>query len=179
VKNPAEDKPEEAKEEAVDEPMETITKPVVEDKPATDTEASPILEPEGHKPAFKDVVTTHMVIPEQNRKTARNNQAAQVRETYSKMGNSLTNDDDAFTEIAFPFDPDPIRPRSDDTKVPNIPETAAGAVTEPKVTEHYANAAQSSMPMYCVLLWLVGLCQCNPQLPISISVFCSPSPLLS
>jgi hypothetical protein len=95
-KNPAEDKPEEAKEEVVDEPMGTFTKPVVEDKPATDTppppvatEASPILEPGGHNPAFKDVVTTHVVIPEQNRKTTKNNQAAQVQETYSKVGASL------------------------------------------------------------------------------------------
>ena len=69
--NPAGDKPEEDKEEAVDEPTEPFTKPVVEDTPATDTppppiatEASPLLEPGGHKPALKDVVTAHMVIPE-------------------------------------------------------------------------------------------------------------------
>ena len=42
VKNPAEDKPEKAKEEAVDEPMETFTKPVVEDKPATYTPPLPV-----------------------------------------------------------------------------------------------------------------------------------------
>jgi hypothetical protein len=129
VKNPAEDKPEEAKEEAVDEPMETFTKPVVEDTPATDTppppiatEASPLLEPGGHKPALKDVVTTHVVIPEQNRKPTKNNQAAQIQETYSKVGASLTDNDDAFTERAFPFNPDPIGPTSDDTKGECDPE---------------------------------------------------------
>jgi hypothetical protein len=154
-KNPAENKPEEAKEEAVDEPMETSTKPVVEDTPATDTppppiaaKASPILEPGGHKPGFKDVVTTHVVTPEQNRKPTKNNQAAQVQETYSKVGASLTDDDDAFTERAFPFNPDPIGPISDDTKVLNMHETAAGAVNEPKVVEPFANAAQASMPSY-------------------------------
>ena len=155
VKNPAEDKPEEAKEEAVDEPMETFTKPVVEDTPATDTapppvttEASPILEPGRHIPALKDVVTTHMVIPEQNRKTTRNNQAAQVQETYSKVSASLTNDVNALTVRAFPFNPDPVGPISDDTKIPYMTETAAGAVNEPKVIEPCANTAQASMPSY-------------------------------
>jgi hypothetical protein len=154
-KNPAEDKSEAAKEEAVDEPMETSTKPVIEDTPATDTppppvatEASPKLEPGGHTPALKDIVTTYVVIPEQNRKTTKNNQASQVQETYSTVGASLTDDDDAFTERAFPFNPDPIGPISDDTKVPNMPKTAAGAVNKSKVVEPCANAAQTSMPSY-------------------------------
>jgi hypothetical protein len=100
-KTPAEDKSEEAEEEAADEPMRTFTKPVIEDTPANDTppphvatEASHILEPGGPKPA--------LVVQEQNRKTTKNNQAAQVQETFSKVGASLTNDDDAFTERASP-----------------------------------------------------------------------------
>jgi hypothetical protein len=123
-------------------PMATFTKSAVEDTPATDTppppaatEASPTLEPGGHKPALKDIVTTFVVFPEQNRKTTKNNQAAQVQVTYSKVGASLTDDDDAFTERAFTFNPDPIGPTSDDTKVPNVPETAAGAVNKPKFVE--------------------------------------------
>ena len=150
-KNPAEDKSEEAEEEAADGPMDTFTKPVAEDTPANDTppphvatEASPILEPGGHKPALKDIVTTYVVIPEQNRKTTKNNQAAQVQETFSKVAASLTDDDDAFTR-AFPFNTDPIRPMSDETKVPNMSETAAGAVNKPKVIEPCANAAQANM----------------------------------
>jgi hypothetical protein len=82
VKNPAENKPEEAKVEAVDEPRETFTKTIEEDTPATDTlppsvasEASPRLEPGGHKPAPKDIVTTTKGIQEQNRKIPKNNQA--------------------------------------------------------------------------------------------------------
>ena len=134
VKTPAEDKPEEAEEEAVDEPRETVIKPVVEEKPATDTPPLPVAtEASQHRPAFKDIATTHMVIPKQNRMTAKNNQAAQVQETYSKVGASLTDDDDAFTERVFPFNPDPSGTISDDTKVPNMHETAAGAVNEPKV----------------------------------------------
>jgi hypothetical protein len=72
VKTPAEDKPEEAEEEAVDEPRETVIKPVVEEKPATDTPPLPVAtEASQNRPAFKDIVTTHMVIPEQNRMTAK------------------------------------------------------------------------------------------------------------
>ena len=113
VKNPAEDNPEEAKEEAADEPIETFTKPMVEDKPATDTPPLPVAtEASQHRPAFKDVVTTHLVIPEQNRKPTKNNQAAQVQETNSKVGDPLTDDDDAFTERVSPFNPDP-GPRTD------------------------------------------------------------------
>jgi hypothetical protein len=143
------------KEEVVDEPMEAFTKPVVEDTPATDTppppiatETSPMLEPGGHKPALKDIVTTSAVITEQNRKITKNNQAAQVQETYSKVGASLTDDNNAFSERAFPFNPDPIRPMSDDTKVSNMPKTAAEAVNKPKVVEPCANAALASMPSY-------------------------------
>ena len=117
---PAEDNPEEAKEEAVNEPMETFTEPVVEDTPATDTppapvatEANTILEPGEQKPALKDVVTTHVVVPEQNRKTTKNNQAAQVQTTYSKVGAPLTDDDDAVTEGASPFNQNPARPETD------------------------------------------------------------------
>ena len=36
----------------------------------------------------------------------------------------------------------------DDTKVPNMHETAAGAVNEPKGFKPYANAAQASMPSH-------------------------------
>ena len=133
-KNPAEDKSEEAKEEeAVDEPMETFTKPMVEDTTATDTlpppvtpETSPILEPGGHKPASKDIVTTHVVIQEQNRKIPNNNNnnhAAQVQGTHSKIGASLTDDDDAFTERAVPFEPDPPEVTREDTKCVCDPES--------------------------------------------------------
>ena len=110
--------------EDVDEPRETVIKPVVEEKPATDTPPLPVAtEASQHRPAFKDVVTAHLVIPEQNRKPTKNNQAAQVQETFPKVGASLTNDDDAFTERASPCKPDNIRPRSDDAKIPNIPGT--------------------------------------------------------
>jgi hypothetical protein len=81
-------------------------------------------------------------------KTTKNNQAAQVQETYSKVGASLTDDNDAFTERVFPFNPDPIGPISDDTEVPNMPKTAAEAVNKPKVVEPCANAALASMPSY-------------------------------
>jgi hypothetical protein len=133
MKNPAEDKPEEAKEKAVDEPMETFTKPIEGDTPATDTlpptvasEDSPRLEPGGHKPASKDIVTTYVATQEQNRKIPKNNQAAQVQETYSKVDAPLTDDDDASTERAVTFNPDPIRAISDDTKEPTdkLPMTA-------------------------------------------------------
>jgi hypothetical protein len=87
---------------------------------------------------LQDIVTAYVVVPEQNRETTKNNQAAQIQETYSKVGASLTDNDDAFTERAFPFNPDPIRPMSDDTKVHNMP----------KVIEPCANAAQASMPSY-------------------------------
>jgi hypothetical protein len=72
------------------------------------------------EPDSKDIVTTHVVTQEQNRKIPNNNnnQAAQVQGTHSKIGASLTDDDDAFTERAVPFDPDPIGPICDDTKVP-------------------------------------------------------------
>ena len=101
-KNPAEDKSEEDEEEAADGPMETFTKPAADDTPPpyVATEASHILEPGGPKPA--------LVVPEQNRKTTKNNQAAQVQETFPKVGASLTNDDDAFTERASPCKPDHI-----------------------------------------------------------------------
>jgi hypothetical protein len=89
------------------------------------------------------VVTTHVIVPEQNRKTTKNNQAAQIQEPHSKVGASLTDDDNAFTERAFPVKPDPIGPISDDTKVPNMHETAAGAVNE-----LYANATQARMPSH-------------------------------
>ena len=92
------------KEEAIDEPTEPFTKPVVEETPATDTppppiatEASPLVEPGGHKPASKDIVTTTKVNQEQKRKIPKNNQAAQVQETYSKVGASLADEDDAFS----------------------------------------------------------------------------------
>jgi hypothetical protein len=64
------------------------------------------------------------------------------------VGASLTDNDDAFTVRAFPFNPDPIGPTSDDTKVPNMPETETGAVNEPKIVEPCANAAQASRPNY-------------------------------
>jgi hypothetical protein len=109
--------------------------------PTVNTETSPMLEPGGHKPAAKDIVTTHVVIQEQNRKIPNNNnnQAAQVQGTHdSKIGASLTDDNNAFTERAFPCNPDSTRPMSDDTKVHNMP----------KVIEPCANAAQASMPGY-------------------------------
>jgi hypothetical protein len=137
-KTPAEDKSEEAEEEAADGPMNTFTKPAAEDTPANDTppphvatEASHILEPGGYKLVLRDIVPTYVVNPERNRKTTKNTQAAQVQGTFSKVGASLTNGDDAFTERAFPFNPNPIRPMSDDTKVHNMP----------KVIEPCANAA--------------------------------------
>jgi hypothetical protein len=111
-------------------PMETFTKPAVEDTPATDnspppaaTETSPTLEPGGHKPALKDIMTTFVVFPEQNRKTTKNNHAAQVQVTFSKVGALLTDDDDAFTVRAFTFNPDLIGPISDDTKSERDPES--------------------------------------------------------
>jgi hypothetical protein len=85
---------------------------------------------------LRDIVPTYVVNLEQNRRITKNTQAAQVQGTFPKVGASLTNDDDAFTENAFPFNPDPIRPTSDDTKVHNIP----------KVIEPCANAAQTGMP---------------------------------
>ena len=91
---------------------------------------------------------TLVVIPEQNRKSTKNNQAAQVQETFSKMGAFLTVDDDTFTGRAFPFHPDHIGPVSDDTKVPDMPGTTSGAVNEPEVVEPCANAALASMPSY-------------------------------
>jgi hypothetical protein len=157
--NPAEEISEEAKEEAADEPMETFTKPVVDDTPTTETptppvatEASPALDPGGDNTALEDIETTLVVISEQNRKTTkkapikvRDNQAAQVPETFSKVGALLTDDDDAFTGRASPINPDPIGPMSDDTKEPNMPGAATGAVNKPKTVEHCANAAQASM----------------------------------
>ena len=59
-RDPSEGKSEVAKEEAADKRMETFTKPVVEDTPATDTptppvatEAGPTLEPGGNKTALR------------------------------------------------------------------------------------------------------------------------------
>ena len=73
-KNPAEEISEGDNEEATDEPMETFTKPVVANTPATEgptppvaTEASPTLEPGGDKTALEDIEATLVVIPEQNR----------------------------------------------------------------------------------------------------------------
>jgi hypothetical protein len=70
------------------------------------------------------IETTLVVISEQNRKSTkkapikvRDNQAAQVPETFSKVG-LPTNDDDAFTGRASPINPDSIGPMSDDTKEP-------------------------------------------------------------
>ena len=114
--NPAVDKSEEAKEEETDKPIETPATGTP--TPPAATEASPTFEPGGNKTASVDIVPTLVVIPEQNRKSTKNNQAAQVQETFSKMGAFLTVDDDTFTGRAFPFHPDHIGPVSDDTKVP-------------------------------------------------------------
>jgi hypothetical protein len=143
--NPAEDKSEEAKEDAADDPMETFTKPVVEDTQATDnptspaaTEASPTLEPGGNKTALEDIVTTLMVIPKNRKSTKKaplkvqNNQIAQVQVTFSKVAGLLTDYDDAFTGRAFPFNPETIGPMT-------------GTVNKPKVVEPGANAAQDNM----------------------------------
>ena len=144
--NPAVDKSEEAKEEETDEPIETPATGTP--TPPAATEASPTFEPGGNKTASVDIVPTLVVIPEQNRKSTKNNQAAQVQETFSKMGAFLTVDDDTFTGRAFPFHPDHIGPASDDTKVPDMPGTTAGAINEPEVAEPCANDAQASMTSY-------------------------------
>jgi hypothetical protein len=149
--NPAEDKSEEVEEEATDEPMETFTKPVMEDIPATDTPTPPAATEASQ--TLEDIVTTFVVIPEQNRKATKkaplrvqNNQAAQFQVTFSKMATLLGADDDAFTGRAFPINPDPEM--SGGTKVPNMPGTTAGTDNKPKVIEPDANAAQANMTSY-------------------------------
>ena len=78
----------------------------------------------------------------------RNNQAVQVQETSSKMGAFLADDENAFTGTAVPSHPDHIGPMSDDTKVPNMPETAAGTVYKSKVDR--AKSKKIAVEVYMV-----------------------------
>jgi hypothetical protein len=64
------------------------------------------------------------------------------------MGALLTDNDDASTGRAFPFNPDTIGPMPDDTKKQNMTGAATEAVNKPKADEHCANAAQASMTSY-------------------------------
>ena len=106
---------------------------------------------------MEDIEATLVVIPEQNRKRTkktpikvRENRAAQVPETFPKGGALQTDDDDASTGRAFLINPDTIGPMLADTKEPNRPGAATGAVNKPKAIEHCANAAQAKMTSYKV-----------------------------
>jgi hypothetical protein len=71
-----------------------------------------------------------------------------IPKTFPRVGQFLTDDDDALTGRAFAVNPDPIGLMSDGTKAPNMPEAIARTVDKPKPVEPSANAAKDGMTSY-------------------------------